>query len=603
MISGANAAPGGSGPAPQPEAPRFWSWAPSPPMGWNSWDCFATTVTEAQTKAEADSMAARLREHGWRYVVVDIQWYEPGAAGFDYPVGAPLEMDGFGRLLPAPNRFPSAAGGSGFKPLADYVHGLGLKFGIHLMRGIPRQAVDRNLPVRGTPYHARDIADRADTCPWNPDMYGVDMTRPGAQAYYDSVFELIASWGVDYVKVDDLSRPYRPHQPEIDAIRRAIDRTGRPIVLSLSPGETPIEAADHVMAHANLWRISDDFWDAWPALRAQFARLERWNPFRRPGAWPDADMLPLGTLALGERKTNFTPEEQTTLMTLWSIARSPLMLGADLTKLDDATLALVTNDEVLAVNQASTDNRPLLDRDDWIAWTAGAPGSPDRYLAVFNVRDQIPLRPGSAAFQSNVVSRETPGHAVPVEADVRGATRLFLVADDAGDGNGWDHAVWIAPTLIRADGSSLKLTGLPWRRATAGWGRVTAGKAPNGRPITICGRTVADGIGAHAPSLIEYDLPPDVVRFQAQGGIDDGALTQPNGATVRFMVYALTPGPESAAPDRRLAIRLSDLGLTGAARVRDLWSHQDLGVVTGELTAAVPWHGARLYRLSPVTGR
>ena len=599
LLAAAPAIAGGE-PPPAPEPPAFLSWAPTPPMGWNSWDCFATTVTEAQAKAEADAMAARLKAHGWQYVVVDIQWYEPGANGFAYRAGAPLEMDAFGRLLPAPNRFPSARGGAGFRPLADYVHGLGLKFGIHLMRGIPREAVARNLPVAGTPFRARDIANPADTCPWNPDMFGVDMTKPGAQAYYDSVFALIASWGVDFVKVDDLSRPYWAHRAEIEAIRRAIDRAGRPIVLSLSPGETPLDAAAHVAAHANLWRISDDFWDSWPALREQFGRLARWNPHRRPGAWPDADMLPLGTLALGERTTNFTPEEQTTLLTLWSIARSPLMLGADLTRLDDATLALVTNDEVLAVNQRSAGNRPCLNRDDWVAWTADAPGTPDRYLAVFNLRDRIPLRPETAAFRSGVVSRQTPGHAVPIAADISGAARLFLAADDAGDGNGWDHAVWIEPTLVRADGSTLKLTGLPWRRATAGWGRVAVGRAPGGRAITVEGRTFADGIGAHAPSLIEYELPPGIVRFRAEGAIDDGALTQPGGATVRFLVHAVTPGPESAAPDRTLAIRLDDIGLAGPVRVRDLWSHQDLGLSSGELTLAVPWHGARLLRLAPV---
>jgi len=288
----------------------FHAWAPTPPMGWNSWDCFATTVTEAQTKAQADFMAAKLKSHGWRYIVVDIQWYEPGAKSHQYRKDAILTMDAFGRLTPALNRFPSAGGGAGFKPLADYIHSLGLKFGIHLMRGIPRQAVEKNLPIKGTSYHAQDVANQASTCPWNPDMYGVDMSKPGAQEYYNSVFDLIAAWGVDYVKVDDISRPYHEHEPEIEAVRRAIDHTGRPIVLSLSPGETPLDAAGHVAQHANLWRISDDFWDRWLALRDQFSRLERWNPYRITGAWPDADMLPLGVLVLGQRSTRFTSDEQ-----------------------------------------------------------------------------------------------------------------------------------------------------------------------------------------------------------------------------------------------------------------------------------------------------
>ena len=269
--------------AQQNAEPAFHAWAPKPPMGWNSWDCFATTVTEAQTKSQTDFMAEKLHSFGWEYIVVDIQWYEPGANGFGYHKDAPLTMDGQGRLLPAVNRFPSAANGAGFKPLADYVHGKGLKFGVHLLRGIPRQAVTRNLPVAGSTVHAADIADKTSVCAWNTDMYGVDMTRPGAQEYYDSVFELLAGWDIDFVKVDDLSRPY--HQAEIDGIRHAIDRSGRPMVLSTSPGATPLAVAGHVANHANMWRISDDFWDVGRLLLEQFERCKNWTPSRGAGSF------------------------------------------------------------------------------------------------------------------------------------------------------------------------------------------------------------------------------------------------------------------------------------------------------------------------------
>ncbi|MDH7600037.1 MAG: glycoside hydrolase family 27 protein [Sedimentisphaerales bacterium] len=369
------------------EALPFHQWAPTPPMGWNSWDCFGTTVTEAQVKANADYMAEHLKAHGWQYIVVDIQWYEPNATGYQYRRNAVLVMDQWGRLLPAPNRFPSAANGSGFKPLAEYVHSKGLKFGIHLMRGIPRQAVRQNTPIKDTPYHAQDIADPNDRCPWNPDMFGVDMSKPGAQEYYNSVFDLIASWEVDFVKVDDISRPYHRHQQEIEAIRKAIDQTGRAIVLSLSPGETPLTAAEHVKRHANMWRISDDFWDRWPAVVEQFGRLARWNPHHGPGYWPDADMLPFGVLEMGRRRSRFTPQEHYTVMTLWCIARSPLIFGGDMTRMDDFTLSLLTNDEVIAVNQHSINNRPLFEADRLIAWVADLPGSDERYLALFNTRD------------------------------------------------------------------------------------------------------------------------------------------------------------------------------------------------------------------------
>jgi len=365
---------------------NFLNWAPTPPMGWNSWDCYGTAVTEAQTRANADYMAEKLARHGWQYIVVDIQWYEPDAVGWEYRPGAKLEMDGNGRLLPAVNRFPSAVGGAGFKPLADYVHGLGLRFGVHILRGIPRQALAANSQILGTSVHAADVADTSSTCRWNPDMFGVDVSKPGGQEYYDSIFSQFARWGVDFVKVDDLSRPY--HAAEIAAIRRAIDKSGRAMVFSTSPGATPLEAGADIIENANMWRISDDFWDKWSLLKEQFQRCADWAPFCGGGHWPDADMLPLGAIKVSaESRTKFTKEEQYTLMTLWSICRSPLIFGGDLPKTDAFTLSLLTNDEVLAVDQRSRGGRQLFRKDDLIAWTADADNSNDKYLAVFNAKD------------------------------------------------------------------------------------------------------------------------------------------------------------------------------------------------------------------------
>jgi hypothetical protein len=362
---------------------QYHQWAQTPPMGWNSWDCFGAAVNEAQTKQNADYMADKLAAHGWQYIVVDIQWYEPKAKGFSYRKNAPLEIDKYGRLLPAANRFPSAADGAGFKPLADYVHSKGLKFGIHLLRGIPRQAVEANTSILGTNYHAADVADKNHLCPWNPDMWGIDMSKPGAQEYYNSVFDLIASWEVDFVKVDDLSRPYDEHKPEIEAIRQAIDLAGQPIVLSTSPGETLLSEADHVATHTNMWRISDDFWDTWAALLEQFERLKHWAPLARAGAWPDADMLPFGVLEMGKRNTRFSRDEQRTVMTLWCIARSPLIMGGDLRKLDGATASLLTNDEVLAVNRKGESAHELFHDPRVAAWVARLDG--ERCVALFNL--------------------------------------------------------------------------------------------------------------------------------------------------------------------------------------------------------------------------
>lgn len=362
--------------------------APRPPMGWNSWNSFATTITERQARETARIMAEKLLPFGYDIFTVDIQWYEPDASSYTYNAKPKPAMDGYGRMIPAPNRFPSSAGGKGFTQLAKEVHALGMQFGIHVMRGIPRAAVEANLPILGTNYRAADVADKSSVCSWNPDMYGVDMTRPGAQAYYDSIFRLYADWGVDFVKMDDMSRPYDAHAPEIEAAHKAIVATGRPIILSLSPGETPVIRGDHVRKYAQMWRISDDFWDEWEMLEAQFTRLENWTPYRGPGSWPDADMLPLGRLALGERDTRFTPDEQKTLMTLWAIARSPLIMGGDLRHLDAATLALLTNREVIAVNQASQGNCPHFVEDGVRVWSAVPEDRKGRYIALFNAGDK-----------------------------------------------------------------------------------------------------------------------------------------------------------------------------------------------------------------------
>ena len=365
--------------------PGFWSWAKTPPMGWNSWDCFGAGVWESNVIANADYMAKYLKPHGWDIITIDIQWYEPLAHATAYRAGALLEMDANGRLVPAPNRFPMTAATRSFKPMGDYLHTRGLKFGLHLLRGIPRQAVSNNLPVLGTSYSAADIANTNSRCGWNTDMYGVDMSKPGAQDYYNSVFALFASWGLDYVKVDDLSSPY--HQDEIEAIRKAIDKSGRAIVFSTSPGATPVARGAHVETQANLWRISGDFWDNWRALNEEFALLNNWTPYRAPGHWPDGDMLPLGNVRAWQTRdnwTHFTKDEQYTLITLWCIARSPLIMGGNMPNNDAFTLSLMTNDEVLAVDQNSDNNRQLFNSDNLVAWVANVPGTKDKYLALFN---------------------------------------------------------------------------------------------------------------------------------------------------------------------------------------------------------------------------
>lgn len=376
------------------------TFAITPPMGWNSYDYYDTTVNEAQVKANADYMAAHLKEFGWEYIVVDIEWYSNDAGTmrdrYQYIPFGDVEMDAYGRLQPAPARFPSSAGGKGFAPLAEYVHSLGLKFGIHIMRGIPRKAAHENCPVSGAAETAARIADPSSICIWNPDMYGVRDTEDG-QAYYDSLLSMYAQWGVDYIKCDDIcdSRLYRTEPfsgwHEIRMLHRAIKKCGRPIVLSLSPGPAQIDHAWEYCKYANMWRITDDFWDDWSLLKAMFARCELWQDHVRQGCFPDCDMLPVGKLGKGfgnEWDTRFNTEELKTMMTLWCMFRSPLMIGTELTLLDECTLSLLTNKELLALMNENCKGTQLLRTDEYVIWKNKDGESGRLCAAIFNISDR-----------------------------------------------------------------------------------------------------------------------------------------------------------------------------------------------------------------------
>jgi alpha-galactosidase len=369
--------------------------ATTPPMGWNSWDSYGLTITELQFKQNVDWFHAHLQPSGWQYVVIDEGWYlaSPGKSDQGYT------LDRSGRYIPAINRFPSATNDRGFKPLADYIHSLGLKFGIHIIQGIPREAVAHNLPIADSNYRAVDAADTSDTCRWNHDNYGVKDNAAG-QAYYNSIAKLYAGWGVDFVKVDCISQPYKT--ASIHMVNRALKKTGGPIVLSLSPGPTPLEQAADVTAQAQMWRISGDFWDVWnrneipndfpQSVVHQFPLLAQWERYAGPGHWPDADMLPVGWLGptpgwLQARPSRLTPDEMHTVFTLWSIARSPLILGANLTRIDSATEAMLTNPEVIAVDQHSQGNQARrLTSTSWL-WTGRATSAKGDYVALFNLSD------------------------------------------------------------------------------------------------------------------------------------------------------------------------------------------------------------------------
>ncbi len=435
-------------PADAPETaktPPLTILAQQPPMGWNSYNCFGGNVTEAEVRANADYMAEKLKPYGWEYIVVDFLWYCDDQDSWEkFANRRPHQnIDEFGRLIPSVKLHPSSEGGKGLKPLGDYIHSKGLKFGLHIMRGIPRQASDANTPVKNSTARASEIANLPDTCLWYGGLTGVNMAKPGGQDYYNSLFEMYAEWGVDYIKVDDIVFPY--HADEIVAVKNAIDHSGRPIVLSLSPGPALIGNPKHLRENANLWRISGDFWDKWEALERQLELCRNWAPHVTEGHWPDADMLPLGRLNIRTelkdhppRLTNFTRDEQYFLMTLWSIFRSPLMFGGNMPENDEFTLSLITNEEVLRVNQYSTGNHEIQFAEGVSIWKANDKENGRKYLAVMNVNDEaksvaLPLAKAGIAEEATLrnlwtktdMEMDASGHEVTVPA--HGALLLSTV--------------------------------------------------------------------------------------------------------------------------------------------------------------------------------
>jgi hypothetical protein len=376
-------------------------------MGWNSWDAYGLTIDEAEFKSNVTAMAG-LKQFGWQYAVVDEGWYMRNPAGTDLATREYL-YDRNGLLIPVVEHFPSAANGAGFRPLADWVHAQGLKFGLHIVRGIPKTVVQANLPIAGSSFHAAEAADTTEGSPWEDSNYGVRDNAAG-QAYYDSMFRQFARWRLDFIKVDCISaRPYRP--TEIRQIALAIKHSGRSMVLSLSPGPTALENAAALAEYGQTWRISDDHWDLWSApqklndaefpfsLSEAFDRVEKWIKYAKPGSWPDEDMLPLGSLTPrpgwgAPRQSRLTRDEQRTEFTLWAFARSPLIVGANLTRLDDFTRSLLMNRDLINVDQHGVNNHPVKFLSKgfehvrvWESKDGVSPNSDD-FFAFFNLDDK-----------------------------------------------------------------------------------------------------------------------------------------------------------------------------------------------------------------------
>lgn len=548
----------------------FRTWAMTPPMGWNSWDCYYSSANEKIVMDNARYIADNgLDKYGWEYVVLDIRWYanHPSLGGGWYNQRGDQDcvLDEYGRYVPSPSRFPSCmvdGVNKGFKAMADSIHAMGLKFGIHIMRGLPKYILNNPSAYKlkgseSTPWN-QVYKSTTPECTWLQDNLTIRNNEAGQQ-YYNSIFDLYAEWGVDFIKIDDLSRPF--YTDEIRMIRKAIDQTGRPIVLSLSPGKTQFQYAQDCLENANMWRMMDDLWDTWSGVDLVFREAAEWAQYARPGNYADCDMLPLGHIAatVGDpgycgtdngHMTNLTKDEQYTVMTLWGICHSPLFFGGDMTKNDAFTLSLLTNEEYHQMHKFGVDAHEVINDEDkgHTIWTSTDPATGNRYLALFNRGNTRWVMGSKALYRSETVAYTTDGHAVEVDMEwPSGSKQLVLVVDDGGDNFNYDHGDWLNPTLVLSDGSEVPLTGKYLTRTyTASYfNRVRENKnVDHGGAMKVLGNTYARGFSTDANAALFFTIPDtmDVVRFKALAAADDSGIGQSGATTsLRFMVFDQNP--------------------------------------------------------------
>jgi len=385
--------------------------ASSPPMGWNSFDSYGVYLHEQAAFDNLEAMAEKLKPHGYEYFVIDNGWFgeytlQEGTIFSAEKHAHDIRIDGFGYFLPSKVYFPN-----GLKPIAERCHALGLKFGVHLMRGIPRKAYELDLPIEGTSYTARDIAvtDPKENCVWCEYCYAVDMSQPGAQAWYDGLIRHISEMGVDMIKYDDIV----PHPDEVEAVVEAIAKLEKPMLLSLSPGGQVNPEALDFYRMANMLRVTKDVWDEQEYIDACFLAWRKWQGKEQPGFWIDMDMIPFGELQLmsppsadtsktvldkGDialagkgvhRVCQLTKPQMETFITMRALAASPLMMGGDLPSLDDFALKLITNREMLACNQNGVMGSLVVDEGGVETWRVFEKGLIDRgWIGVFNRLDE-----------------------------------------------------------------------------------------------------------------------------------------------------------------------------------------------------------------------
>jgi len=361
----------------------------TPPMGWNSWTNYGGRISEKAVLANAETMAAKYKSFGYTYVVLDGGWHaRPGSQNTG-------KVDQYGQITNKV-KFPN-----GIPYLSEHVHKLGLKFGIHIMRGVSRIGYRNNVPVNGTSCRIRDVADSTSICPWSNDNYGINMSKPGAQDYYDSFIGQLVSWGVDFIKIDDITE----HPDEILAVRKAIIKTGKEVVLSLSPGDNSMVGKLQAFNVADMVRVTPDIWDNQKGIDQAFTSWKRWSVVSDCKFWIDMDMIPFGHICLSnpdpnylqadrkreggerekERMSLLTTDQKYTFITLRALSASPLMMGGDLPTSDEFSFEILTNKEMLACNQNGVTGKLVYNKDSTEIWKTQSKSKPDEgWIGIFN---------------------------------------------------------------------------------------------------------------------------------------------------------------------------------------------------------------------------
>ncbi|MBI9016985.1 MAG: glycoside hydrolase family 27 protein [Phycisphaerae bacterium] len=352
---------------------------PSPPMGWNSYTGYSIAVTEKELLKNIDFISKNLLPYGYNTVTVDNGWFLSGQGK-----GITIALDEYGRPGSHKYFFPN-----GLKYTIDYAHKKGVKFGIWLLRGINRRAVEENLPIEGTDYHMLDIVDKKSYCPWAIAPwwnYGVDMSKPGAQEYYDGLIKKYADMGVDFIKFDDIV----PNPDEVEAVAKAIAKCDRKIILSLSPGDHIKIEHSNAYKKANMVRITSDIWDNRGSLETTFRRWEAMQDYTGPevGSFLDMDMICFGHLYITVNdgwQCKLTKDQKRTFMTQRAMAASPLMLGGVLYSMDEFSLSLFINPEILACNKNAVIGKLVHRANKIDVWKTTQHGKTDSgWIGIFN---------------------------------------------------------------------------------------------------------------------------------------------------------------------------------------------------------------------------